>query len=122
MPDNTWDMWTGFADRDYRTEYAHAQLDATVATQIKAIREQRQWTQSRLAERAAMKQSRISAMEDVDYSSWSINTLKRLAAAFDCALDVRFVPFSVVMDWSRSMTAERLRVPSFDEEAKHHAE
>jgi predicted XRE-type DNA-binding protein len=109
-------MWTEFRDAEYRRSYAESQLDATVATQIKLIREQRRLTQQQLAKLAGMKQSRISAMEDVDYSSWSLNTLKRLAAALDCALDVRFVPFSAVMRWSQDVSVARLSVPSFVEE------
>ena len=56
-----------------------------VATQIKVLREQRVMTQAALAEKADMRQPRLSVMEDAGYSNWSINTLKRLARAFDLA-------------------------------------
>jgi transcriptional regulator with XRE-family HTH domain len=106
-----------FADKDTRREYAESLLDSSIATQIKVIREQRTWTQAELAARAGMKQSRISAMEDVNYSSWNVNTLKRLAGAYDCGLEVRFVPFSRVIDWATNLNEEAFRVSSYEEEA-----
>lgn len=49
-----------------------------------------------------MKQSRISALEDADYSKWSIGTLKRLARAFDVPLNVTFGTFGgLLIDISR---------------------
>lgn len=105
-----------FRDAESRREYADSLLDSTVATQIKTVREQREWTQAELAAHAGMKQSRISAMEDVNYSSWNVTTLKRLAAAFECGLEVRFVPFSRVMDWATDLSAAALRVAKYDDE------
>src|SRR5262249_31523322 len=65
-------------------------LNLWIAQQIRALREQRGWTQATLAGKAQMKQSRISTLEDPNYSSWSVTTLKRLARAFDVALAVEF--------------------------------
>lgn len=79
-----------FQDKRYRHGYVESFLDTSIATQIRVLRQQRGWTQKELAERIGSGQSRISAMEDVNYSNWSINTLKKLARAFDLALVVRF--------------------------------
>ena len=79
-----------FIEREYREAYAASELDTLLAMQIRVLREQRGWTQAQLAERAGMKQARISAMEDVNYQAWSVRTLKRLAAAFDLPLMVSF--------------------------------
>lgn len=82
-----------FKEKEYAHAYAEGFLNSYIATQIKVLREQRGWSQERLAQEAQMKQERISVLEDVDYGSWSLNTLRRLAAAFDVALTVSFETF-----------------------------
>lgn len=87
-----------FHDPEARVDYAAMFLDSSIALQIKALRLQRKWSQKELAVRAGMRQSRISAMEQADYSSWSIRTLQRLAKAFDLALMVNFESFGVLLE------------------------
>jgi transcriptional regulator with XRE-family HTH domain len=83
-------------DREYAHSYAESFLNAFVATQIKAIREQRELTQSELAEMIGTTQTGISRIENVNYSSWSIRTLLKLARAFDVRLRVSFEPFGTL--------------------------
>jgi transcriptional regulator with XRE-family HTH domain len=87
-----------------------------IATQIKVLREQREMTQSTLAKRAEMLQPRLSVMENADYSSWSVSTLKRLARAFDVALSVKFEAFSEVILDFEEMSRETLSRPSFKDD------
>jgi len=82
-----------FADKDYRHSYAESFLNSVIATQIKVLREMRKWRQSDLAREAEMKQSVISRLENINYSSWSIKSLQKLAQAFDVVLTVRFERF-----------------------------
>ncbi len=86
---------SSFNDEKYRHVYADAFVDSKIATQIKVLREQpgREWTQEQLAQRAAMRQARISALEDVNYSAWTLSTLRRLARAYDLYIDVEFKEF-----------------------------
>jgi transcriptional regulator with XRE-family HTH domain len=87
-----------------------------IATQIKVLREEREMTQSTLAKRAEMLQPRLSVMENADYSSWSVSTLKRLARAFDLALSVKFEAFSdVILDFEE-MSKETLSRRSFKDD------
>jgi transcriptional regulator with XRE-family HTH domain len=102
-----------FWDKNYRHGYADDFLNAFIAAQIRAIRDQRGWTQAQLAEHSGMRQSRISAMEDVNYASWSIRTLARLAEAFDVALAVCFKPFSKRIDDINSFSPDGLRVSPY---------
>jgi transcriptional regulator with XRE-family HTH domain len=103
-------------DREYREGYDEAYLDHHIATQIRAIREQRGWSQSDLAKAADMKQSRVSAMEDSDYGSWSINTLRRIAYALGVRLRVDFAEWGQLLeDIERSGRADLQRRP-FDED------
>ncbi|MBZ5669768.1 MAG: helix-turn-helix domain-containing protein [Acidobacteriia bacterium] len=95
-PTTTERLRKSFRDRDYADAYARSALNAYIATQIKVIREQREWTQGQLADEAGMKQPRIAVMEDVNYSSWSISTLWRLAQAFHLRLKVSFEEFGTL--------------------------
>jgi transcriptional regulator with XRE-family HTH domain len=100
-------------DKSYRHAYADESLNLSIATQIKVLREQRELKQKGLAELAGMKQSMISRYESVNYSSWSINTLKKLAEAFDVMLDVRFRSFRDLVILTQGFSRESLQVPSF---------
>jgi transcriptional regulator with XRE-family HTH domain len=101
---------------EVRAHYADMLLDSMVALQIKTLRQQRPWTQKELAGRAGMKQSRISAMERTDYSSWSIRTLKRLAKAFDLRLRVTFESFGSLLDDYTQLGRAKLERPSFPDD------
>jgi len=70
-----------------------------------------------------MNQNAISRLESVDYGKPTITTLKRLAAALDVSLIVRFAPFSEVVDWvsgtpriNEGLTNDSLTVPIFTKE------
>jgi transcriptional regulator with XRE-family HTH domain len=104
-----------FHDPEARHDYAEEFLNSYLALQIKTLRQQRQWTQEELGNRAGeMKQSRISALERADYERWTLQTLKRLAKAFDLALVVRFESFGTFLEEMTSLSREALERPSFD--------
>ncbi len=102
-----------FKDKDYRHGYVDEFLNVSIATQIKVLREQRGWTQEDLARYAQMKQPRISVMENVNYSSWSINTLRKLAETFDLALRVSFESFGNRLKDIDQINRNALMRPSF---------
>src|SRR5215467_11540519 len=89
---------TEFHDEETRHIYAEDLLNSYIATQIKVLREKEGWTQSELAERAGMKQERISVLEDVNYSSWTASVLRRIAKAYDLRLSIKFESFGSYMD------------------------
>ncbi|MCI0486748.1 MAG: helix-turn-helix domain-containing protein [Blastocatellia bacterium] len=105
-----------FKDKETRHVYCDEFLNASIATQIKVLREQRDWTQSQLAERANMKQSRIAALEDVNYSSWTINVLRKLAEAYDLTLTVKFESFGEKLAAIEGFSKEALERSSFDDD------
>lgn len=82
-----------FQDKETRHIYLEDFQNSYIATQIKVLREQRGWTQAELAEKAGMKQERISVLEDVNYSSWTLSALRRLARAFDLRIKLAFEDF-----------------------------
>jgi len=87
------------------------------------MRDHKQWSQGQLAEKVGMNQNAISRLENPNYGKATITTLKRIAAAFDVALVIRFVAFGQMVDWvsgtpylDKGLSQESLRVPSFDTE------
>jgi transcriptional regulator with XRE-family HTH domain len=109
-----------FHDRDYRHAYADESLNTYIATQIKVLREQRGLTQKGLADLTGMAQPRIAVLEDVNYSSWSINTLRRLAEAFDLRLSVKFETFSSLIPEIEKLDRESLERSSFEDDSWFH--
>ena len=85
-----------FRDEEYRYGYVESFLDAFIAAQLRALRLQRGWEQLDVAQRMGTKQSAISRLENVNYSSWSISTLKRLARVFGVRLKVSFEEFATL--------------------------
>lgn len=105
-----------FRDHEYRAAYAEQFLDTLIASQLRVLRQQRNLKQEELAALAGMRQSRISAMEDVNYSSWNVRTLKRLARALDLALIVKFESFGGLIGETTRLDRDRLERASFSED------
>jgi transcriptional regulator with XRE-family HTH domain len=96
-------------DPEFSEGYAESFLNSYVATQIKVIREQRQMKQSDLAREVGTTQTAISRIENVNYSSWNINTLKKLARAFHLRLMVSFETYGTLPDEVGKFTQESLQ-------------
>jgi transcriptional regulator with XRE-family HTH domain len=110
------------ADKEYAHAYMESVIDAYIATQLKVLREQRDWSQETLATQAEMKQERISVLESVNYSSWSINTLRRLARAFDLVVTVSFENFGTELSRVEGLDARKLRRTSREEDLSRMAQ
>lgn len=102
----------------YRHGMVNAQIKIDLPFQIRALRKERGWTQPELAVKTGMKQSRISNMEKAGATHFSLETLRRLAEAFDVALVVRFAPFSELLTWSRRFSPDEFSVPSYADDMK----
>ena len=105
-----------FADKDYRYGYAEAFLNSYIAAQIKIIREQREMTQSQLAEKIGTKQTGISRLENVNYTAWKVGTLTRLARAFGLRLRIGFEEFGTLPDEVNNFGKESLRRAEFEKD------
>jgi transcriptional regulator with XRE-family HTH domain len=101
----------------YRDAFVSGHISTTVSAQIAMLREENGWTQKQLADKAGMRQPRISALEDPNCENYEVDTLKRLASAFDVGLTVRFEPFSEIVSWASSVTDAKIAVPSFEDDA-----
>lgn len=90
-----------------RASYIRAKLNVLIPSQIRSLRLQRKdMTQKELAKLADMAQPRISAMERPGETTFNIDTLVRLAAAFKVGLKVEFVPFSEMLEWENNYSQD----------------
>jgi transcriptional regulator with XRE-family HTH domain len=106
-------------DPEYRKAFVASQIYIGIPFQIRAmLKSRRGWTQRKLAEKTGIHQPTISCLITPGKTRPNIETLRRVAEAFDCGLMVRFVPFSELTDWSDRFDPENFNVPSFMEELK----
>jgi transcriptional regulator with XRE-family HTH domain len=103
-------------DFEYRHSYDEDFLNTSIAVQIKTLRDERDLTQQQLAEKVGTKQAGISRLENVNYSAWKMETLRKLARAFDVRLRVRFESFRTLLDDAQNFSEENLLVPEFDQD------
>jgi transcriptional regulator with XRE-family HTH domain len=77
---------------------------------------EREWTQGELARRAKMAQPRISEIETPGERKLNLDTLQRLASAFDIGLDVDFVSFGELIKRNEGFDPDSFGVQSFEPE------
>lgn len=109
-------LFASLTTPEERVGFVEAGIDEMLAAQIRGMREARGWSQRELGERAGMAQATICALENPNYSRYSLRTLKRLAAAFDVGLNVRFTPFSALAAQAVTITHDDFTVPGYDAE------
>lgn len=99
-------------DTEYRQAYMEASIEQGIAWQIRLNRELRDWSQRELAAAVGTGQSAISRLEDPTYGAHSLDTLIKVAHAFDCALSVKFISYSqLAFESERLGEAEQCAVP-----------
>ncbi len=103
----------GLARKGYRDAYVNQHIKRGLATQIRSMREDRGWTQAELGRRLGRKQPNIARLEDEDYGKYNLQTLQRIASAFDVALVVRFVSFAELVSYTSNITSADLAPPEF---------
>lgn len=99
-----------------RESYLRAKLNVLIPSQIRGLRLKYPMTQKELGERAEMRQTRISALEQIGEAKYNIDTLVRLAAAFKVGLFVKFVTFSEMLEWENDFSQDDFIVKKIDED------
>jgi DNA-binding XRE family transcriptional regulator len=79
-------------DPEQQAAYEEGVANAQVARAIFDLRSSAKLTQSALAELVGTSPSVISRLEDADYEGHSLAMLRRIAAALDRRLEIRFLP------------------------------
>jgi transcriptional regulator with XRE-family HTH domain len=109
--------WKRLKDKRYREEFAIAMLKRMIPFQTRAIRKKRGWSQAKLAEEARVTQGVISRAEDPDYGNLTLTTIGRIAAGYDLAAIVKFVPFGELKRYSEGLSEKEFAdLPTFAEE------
>lgn len=102
--------------KEHREAFVDSEIDIGLPFQIKAIRDAREWTQKELAEKSGKHQSVISQLETPGYGSLTLSTLRKLAAAYDVGLMVRFVSFSELARRAAYLSTADMKIPSFSDD------
>jgi len=109
--------------KDTRAKFLDSHLKKGIAFQVQALRGREKWTQGQLAAKLGSNQNAVYRLENPNYGRQTITTLRKVAAVFDVALVVRFVPFSQLVDWvsgtphlDPGLTPNALEVPDFQSE------
>jgi transcriptional regulator with XRE-family HTH domain len=103
-------------NKEYRDSFVESMIRTGLAFQIKELRKRATWSQQQLGERAGTTQNVISRLEDPDYGRFTLNTLLRLAAAFDVALIVKFASFGELYRLSKDRSPDALAVENYQTE------
>lgn len=107
-----------WCDAEYRQGYMEGSVEQGIAWQIRANRKARGLTQADLAQLLETTQSGVSRLEDPEYGTHSIDTLLRVANAFDCALSVKFVGYAQLAEDSIDLSEQNLVAPTYDQESQ----
>jgi transcriptional regulator with XRE-family HTH domain len=102
-----------FTDEEYRNAYAESFMNSYVAAQIKVLREAYPLTQDQLAEKIGTQQPGVARLENVNYSSWKVESLRKLARALKVRLKITFEEFGTLPGDIDHFNREALRRAPF---------
>ncbi|MGC2111096.1 MAG: helix-turn-helix transcriptional regulator [Candidatus Korobacteraceae bacterium] len=105
-----------FDDEDYRNSYSESFMNSYVAAQIKTLREEYPLTQAELAEKIGTQQPGVARLENVNYSSWKVETLRKIARALNVRLRITFEEFGTLLGDIEGFNRERLLRASFEKD------
>lgn len=100
-------------NKAYRDAFVRARVKIGIPYQIRALREQRGWSQGELGAKARKPRNVISRLENPESSGNTIRTCLEMASAFDVALLVKFVSYSRFLKEFEDVSPDALEVPSF---------
>ena len=106
-------------NKQYRHAYLKEHIRVGIASQIRILRNKSNISQSQLAEIVGTKQSVISRLEDPDYGTVNLNTLLKIAEAFDVSLLVKFASFGKFINESQDISPKSLAVSNYTEESAY---
>ena len=104
-------------DRDeFRNAWLESHVKHLLAAQFRALRGEAK--QSEFGERIGVPQSVVARYENPAYGSMTIKTLLEIAKRLKIGLQVKFVPFSAVMDEAKNLSESDLAPPQYATDMK----
>ncbi|MGO4883340.1 MAG: hypothetical protein ACLP59_21360 [Bryobacteraceae bacterium] len=104
--------------KDYRHSFVEESIRSRLAAQIAALRDDKGWDYKTFANELNKKVGWAYRLEDPNDSIPTIPSLLQVALTFDVGLDVRFLPFSDLLDDVLALRPGSFSVPSFGDELK----
>ncbi len=101
------------SSEDYRQAFVEEKIRTGIAAQIKTIRERYPMKQAEFAKVLGKSQSWVSRLEDPNEPAPTVATLLLIASKLDIGLEVRFAPFSDLLDDITLLSPDTLNVPRF---------
>lgn len=101
-----------------RDAYVFEHIRNGVAFQLRAMRDERGWSQDDLAKAAKTGRTTITRLENPNNDRLTLKTLLGLASALDVALLIKFVPFSRLVKEYDDVSPEALSAASIDKEKR----
>jgi transcriptional regulator with XRE-family HTH domain len=101
---------------EYRYAFVEERIQSSLAAQTLAIREQRKLDPKKFAEKLGKKVSWVYRLEDPNQPPPTIPSLLEVARAFGVDLEVRFRPFSELLNDIGRLSPDSLKVASFENE------
>lgn len=109
-------LFSQLKDKEYRIAFMESHINNGIPFQIRTMRNNRKMKQEDLGKITGMKQEAICRLENPNYGSFTLKTLKEIANAFDVALMVKFVPFSELVKFDLNLSSGSLDLASYDED------
>jgi transcriptional regulator with XRE-family HTH domain len=100
-------------DREYREAYLEASLEQGIAWQIRINRQKRGITQEDLAKAMGISLPMMQELEDPEIGEYPLETLVKVAKVFDCALSVKFIPYSELAEDSQNLSEDAQYAPPY---------
>ena len=113
------DLARRLASPEFRRSFKRAEIATGIAFQLRALMDERNWNQRKLAAEARIAAPLISKYLR-GYENYSVSTLDKLADAFDVSLAVRFEPYSDLVNYHVDLSPEHILVPSYSKDRALH--
>lgn len=115
-PEPNSSLFDQLKDKEFRDTYVFEHMCTGIPFQIRALRKQRGWNQTKLAEVLGKTQSMVSEIENEDEGRFQLKTLMEIASAFDVALLVKFVSYRKLLTETADLSPSGLGAKSFTED------
>lgn len=109
------DIWNKLEDPEDRKLFVEEMAKRAFATQVRTIRQLREWSQERLAKEAGIDQSVVSRTEDPSLGK-RFDTAAQVASGFDLAFIPKIVTFAEFVRWIEEVSDGYTDLPTFAEE------